>query len=143
LIQKSLFYHEMIYWCRIFSDVIGTKVWTVFLLAIHSHIYKRIYPPPPPPQTESGLKLVLNGNLKSLDNTQKPQRNCTFMNSASVQRRNKIDLKSTRLNNKRIKLDTRVYSIVLCVYSICETSFQKKQWRRNKRVHVIQKVFSI
>jgi hypothetical protein len=71
-----------------FSDVIGTKV---FLLAIHSHLYSQVLPPPPHPPSRSGLKLVCNvnivyGNLKSessQDNAQKPQRNCTFMNSAS------------------------------------------------------------
>jgi hypothetical protein len=48
-------------------------------------------PPPPPPRRKSGLKLVCNvtivyGNLKSensQDHAQKPQRNCTFMNTAS------------------------------------------------------------
>jgi hypothetical protein len=46
---------------------------------------------PPPPQGKSGLKLVFNvnieyGNLKyenPQEYAQKPQRNCTFMNSAS------------------------------------------------------------
>ncbi len=47
-----------------FLDVIGTKVFRVFLLAIHSH------PSPPPLPSKSGLKLVCNvnivyGNLKS------------------------------------------------------------------------------
>jgi len=73
-----------------FLDVIGTKVLRVFLLAIHSHLYLRILPFPP--LSKSGLKLVCNvnivyGNLKSeksQDDAQKPQRNCTFMNSASV-----------------------------------------------------------
>jgi hypothetical protein len=51
-----------------FLGVIGTKVLRVFLLAIHSHLYKRILPPPPPPQ--SGWKLICNvkivyGNNKS------------------------------------------------------------------------------
>ncbi len=46
-----------------FLDVIGTKV---FLLALHSHLYKQILLPP----AISGLKLVCNenivhGNLKS------------------------------------------------------------------------------
>ncbi len=48
-------------------------------------------PPPPHPPSKSGLKLVCNvnivlGNLKSdnsQDYAQKPQQNCTFMNSAS------------------------------------------------------------
>ncbi len=47
---------------------------------------------PPPPLEQSGLKLVWNvnivyGNLKSENSqnyAQKPQRNCTFMNSVSV-----------------------------------------------------------
>ncbi len=30
-----------------FLDVIGTKVFRVFLLAIHSHLYQRILLPPP------------------------------------------------------------------------------------------------
>ncbi len=49
-------------------------------------------PPPPHPLSKSGLKLVCNvnivyGNLKSENSqnyAQKSQRNCTFMNSASV-----------------------------------------------------------
>jgi hypothetical protein len=49
-------------------------------------------PPPPPHLSKSGLKLVCNvkvvyGNLKSensQDHAQKPQRNCIFMNSATV-----------------------------------------------------------
>ncbi len=48
-------------------------------------------PPPPPISTKSGFKLVCNvnivyGNLKSensQDYVQKPQQNCTFMNSAT------------------------------------------------------------
>ncbi len=63
---------------------IRDKSFRVFLLAIHD--------PPPSPPNKSGLKLVCNvnhcvyGNLKSensQDYAQKPQRNCTFMNSAS------------------------------------------------------------
>jgi hypothetical protein len=50
------------------------------------------YSPRPPPPRKSGLKLVCNviianGNLKSVDSqddAQKPQRNCSFMNSASA-----------------------------------------------------------
>jgi hypothetical protein len=49
------------------------------------------FTPSPPPLSKSGLKLVCNvnivyGNLNSensQDYAQKPQRNCTFMNSAS------------------------------------------------------------
>ncbi len=49
------------------------------------------FTPPPHPLNKSGLKLVcnvniVNGHLKSensQDNAQKPQWNCTFMNSAS------------------------------------------------------------
>ncbi len=74
-----------------FLDVIGTKVLRVFLLAIHSPTTKEFYSLPPPLLGQSGLKLVCNvnivyGNLKSeisQDYAQKPQRNCTFMNSAS------------------------------------------------------------
>ncbi len=74
-----------------FLDVIGTKFLRFFLLAIHCHLYLRIYPPPPSPQRKIGLKLVCNvnimyGNLKSeksQDYAQKHQRHCTFMNSAS------------------------------------------------------------
>jgi hypothetical protein len=48
-------------------------------------------PPPPPSLSKSGLKLVCNvnivyGNLKSensQDYAQKPQRNCTCVNSAA------------------------------------------------------------
>ncbi len=49
------------------------------------------FEPPPPPPSKRGLKLVCNvnivfGNLKSdnsQDYAQKPQQNCTFMNSDS------------------------------------------------------------
>ncbi len=66
-------------------DVTRTKVFRVVLLAIHCHLNLRILP------SKSGLKLIGNvnivyGNLKSensRDYAQKPQRNCTFMNSAS------------------------------------------------------------
>jgi hypothetical protein len=68
-----------------FLDVIGTNVSRVFLLGIHSHLYSRILLPHP-------LKLVCNVNIEyrnlksenSQDCAQRPQRNCTFMNSASV-----------------------------------------------------------
>jgi hypothetical protein len=74
-----------------FLDVIGTKVLRVFLLAIHSHLYQRIYSLS---LIINGLKLVCNvnivyGNLKydnSQDNAQKPQLNCAFMNAASTVR---------------------------------------------------------
>jgi hypothetical protein len=55
-----------------FLDVIGTKVWRVFLFAIYSQspILTDFSPLPPPPPSKSGLKLVCNvnivfGNLKS------------------------------------------------------------------------------
>ncbi len=65
--------------------VIRTKVLRVFL-------YYRDFTHPSPPLSKSGLKLVCNvnilyGNLMfeiSQDYAQKPQGNCTFMNSASV-----------------------------------------------------------
>jgi hypothetical protein len=71
-------------------DVIGTKVLRVFVLAIHSHLYLRFYSPFPLEQ--KWLKLVCNVQTvyanrkseKSQDYAQKPQRNCMFMNSASV-----------------------------------------------------------
>jgi hypothetical protein len=76
-----------------FLDEIKTKVLRVFLLAIHSHLTDGFYPPPPPPppRGKSGSKLFCNvnmvyGNLQyenSQDYAQKPQRNCTFMNSSS------------------------------------------------------------
>ncbi len=76
-----------------FLDVVGPKVLRVFLLAIHSQLYKQILtPPPPPPLEKSGLKAVCNVNIvyrnlnseNSHDYAQKPWRNCTFMNLASV-----------------------------------------------------------
>ncbi len=71
-----------------FLHVIGTKVLKLFLLTIHSHFT----PLPPPSPSKRGLKLVCNvnivyGNLKSensQDYAQKPQRNCTSMNLASI-----------------------------------------------------------
>ncbi len=72
---------------------VGTKVVRVFLLAIHSHI-------PPPPPHSLGAKVVetcnvniVCGKLKtenSQDYAQKPQQNCTFINSASGTRSNPI-----------------------------------------------------
>jgi hypothetical protein len=46
-----------------FLDVIGIKVLGVFLLAIHSHLYKRILPPTPKKKV-SGLKVVGNVNIE-------------------------------------------------------------------------------
>ncbi len=74
-----------------FLDVIGTKVFRVFLLTIHSQLYQLILLPPPHLE-KSELKLACNvnivyGNLKSensQDYAQKPQRNCTSQNSASA-----------------------------------------------------------
>ncbi len=70
------------------EDVTGAKVFRVFLLAIHSHLYLRIFTTPARPLRRNGLKLVCNvnivyGNLKSEnfhDYAQKSQRNCTFKN---------------------------------------------------------------
>jgi hypothetical protein len=73
--------------------------WTVCIvnltkLSIHSHFFLRILRPPPLVQKYS-LRLVCNGNTyvyenlkseNSQDYAQKPQRNSTFMNSASGQR---------------------------------------------------------
>jgi hypothetical protein len=42
-------------------DIIGTTVLGLFLLAIHSHLYKQFYPHPP--LSKSGLKLVCNVNI--------------------------------------------------------------------------------
>ncbi len=41
-----------------FWDIIGTKVFKVFLFAMHSHLYI-----PPPPLSKSGLKLACNVNM--------------------------------------------------------------------------------
>jgi hypothetical protein len=74
-----------------FLDVIGTKVFGVFLLAIHSQLYQQILLPSPNLE-KSGLKLacnvnIVNGNLQSensQDYAQKPQRNLASKNSASA-----------------------------------------------------------
>ncbi len=58
---------------------------------LKQRVINSYYSPLPPTPSVSGLKLVCNinivyGNLKSensQDNAQKPQQNCTFMNSAS------------------------------------------------------------
>jgi hypothetical protein len=85
-----------------FSDIVcrgrflgqnRTKVLKVFLYFLFTVTSTNGFYPPPPP-SKSGLKLVCNvnivhGNLKtenSQDYAQKPQQNCTFMNSASVLR---------------------------------------------------------
>jgi hypothetical protein len=65
-----------------------TKVLGVFLLAIHSTPTNGFYAPPPPPleQTVVCNVNIVYGNLKSENSpvyAQKPQQNCTFMNSAS------------------------------------------------------------
>jgi hypothetical protein len=73
-----------------FLDVIGTKVLRVPPCYSQSPLLMDLTPTPPPP-SKSGLKLVCNvnivyGNLKSensQDFAQKPQQNCTFMNSTS------------------------------------------------------------
>jgi hypothetical protein len=75
-----------------FFNIIGTTFLRVFLLAIHSHLYKRILLPSPPPPllSKNCLKMACIVNsvywtLKaenSQDYAQKPQRSCTFMNSA-------------------------------------------------------------
>jgi hypothetical protein len=69
-----------------FLNVIETKAWKDFLLAIHSHFYERILLPPPA-LSKSGLYCnIVYGNHRSgnsQDYAQKPQRNCMFMNSAS------------------------------------------------------------
>ncbi len=78
-----------------FLYVFVTKDLRFFLLASRysqSPLLTDFIPPSPPPPSKSGLKLVCNvnivyGNLmseNSQDYAQKPKRNCTFMNSASV-----------------------------------------------------------
>jgi hypothetical protein len=104
-----------------FSDVTGTKVSRVFLLAIHSHPLLKDFPPPPPPfPLEQSLKLVCNlnivyGNLKTenfQDNSQKPQRNCTLMNSVSGLR---IRILSILFGNKEPdQILHRKYKIITC-----------------------------
>ncbi len=73
-----------------FFDVIGTKVLSVFLLAVHIRLYNGFYSLPP--LSKSGLNLVCNvdivyrQNLKSVnsqDYAQKPQQNCMFIYSTS------------------------------------------------------------
>ena len=73
-----------------FLDVIGTKVLSVFVLDNHSHFITVYTPPPPTPPEQKWFETCLSfkhgiRNLKSensQDYAQKPQRNCTFMNSA-------------------------------------------------------------
>ncbi len=59
-------------------DVFETKVLRVFLLAIHSHLYKRIFTPTPtpPPLNKVGLKLVCNVNIVQKSRISKTQRLC-------------------------------------------------------------------
>jgi hypothetical protein len=75
-------------------DVIGQKS-EEFSSLLFRVISTKGFSPPPPSPIKSGLKLVCNanieyGNLKSEnypEYAQKPQRHCTFMNSASGQHR--------------------------------------------------------
>ncbi len=64
-------------------DVICTKVLRVFLLCYSQLPLLKDFTPPPP--RKSDLKLACNVKPESSqDYAQKPQRNCTFMNSSSV-----------------------------------------------------------
>ncbi len=80
-----------------FFYVTGTKVLRVFLLAIHTLLYYRIFFHPPF-LSKIGLKLVCNvnneyGNLKSensQDYAQKRQHNCMFINLPSGKGRSRI-----------------------------------------------------
>ncbi len=49
-----------------FLDAIGTKVLRVFILAIHSHLYKRILLFTPPPSAEVVCNVTLNTETSSL-----------------------------------------------------------------------------
>ena len=84
--------------CRSFSkveflDIIGTKSLKSFPPCYSQSTL--ITDPPPPLPSKNGLKLVCNVNIvygklksdNSNDYTQKPQRNCTFMNSALGEKR--------------------------------------------------------
>ncbi len=91
-----------------FLDVIGTKAFGVFLLAIHSHLYQRILLPPSPSLSKSGWKLVCNVNIvhrnykseTSQDYAQRPQRNCTIKNSASDFAGSSRDAYNKKVKNK-------------------------------------------
>ncbi len=68
-----------------FLDVIGTKVFGVFLLAFPKPLYG-FQPPPPPSLSKSGFirkPQIWELSGLSQDYAQKSQRNCTFVNSAS------------------------------------------------------------
>jgi hypothetical protein len=79
-----------------FLDEFQTKVFKIFILAIHSCLYYGFYPPPPEQKWVETCFVVyctynvniVYENIKSENPpkiyAQKPQRNCTFMNSASV-----------------------------------------------------------
>ncbi len=56
--------HRPATWRRILWRI-RTKVFRVFLLAVHSHLYctNKFYLPPPFPVSKSGLKLVCNVNI--------------------------------------------------------------------------------
>ncbi len=76
--------------------VIGTKVLRVFLLGIHCQLHLWILFLYPWAKVETGIYSnvnIENGNLKSensQDYAQKPQQNCEFMNSASVDRADRL-----------------------------------------------------
>ncbi len=90
-----------------FLVLFGKKIFlensSFFFTLISNNVF---YPPPPPPPRQSGLKLVCNvnivyGNLKSensQDYAKKPQRNCTFMNSASALTTLTITISLLRIN---------------------------------------------
>jgi hypothetical protein len=90
---SSIFSFVLKYCMHCWGRILGSnwdKLLRVFLLAIHCHLYKRILSPPPLSKSGSKLVCIVNivyDNLKSensQDYAQKPQRNCTIMNSACV-----------------------------------------------------------
>ncbi len=96
-------------------DVIGTKEFSSLPFTVSS-ILTDLPPPPHPPPSKSDLKLVCMQTLytepeNSQDYALKPQRNCTFMNSAPVQ----------LVNSKTIKIVKQYHYSILTIGSYRHT----------------------
>ncbi len=127
----------------VFLDVIGSKVKRVFFLVIHSHLFYGVFSPSPPPLSKSGLKLVcyvniVYGKLKSENSqdAQKPQRNCMFMNSASVHVCPALFSKKSRKKHFSLFKENRT-----CTLSYIRLLFGRR--KPSKKYFLIEKILGV